>query len=55
VGLILTVTVRLGINVSWEIWSILLAVAAFVALRLKTDVLWVVVAGGAVSVMVALL
>ncbi len=52
VGLILAVTVRLGINVSWAIWSVVLAVAGFVALRLKVDVLWVVVAGGIVSLMV---
>ena len=55
VGLLLAVTVRLGINISWEIWSILLAVAAFVALRLKVDVLWVVVVGGVVSVIIGLL
>jgi chromate transporter len=55
VGLILAVTVRLGINVSWEIWSILLAAAAFAALRLKVDVLRVVLAGGVISVLVGLL
>jgi chromate transporter len=54
VGLILAVTVRLGINVSWEIWSVILALAAFVALRLKVDVLWVVLAGGVLSVIVGL-
>ena len=54
VGLILAVTVRLGLNVSWEIWSVVLAVAAFVALRLKVDVLWVVIAGGVISVIVGL-
>jgi chromate transporter len=55
VGLLLAVTVRLGINVSWEIWSVVLAVVAFAALRLKVDVLWVVVIGGIISVMVGLL
>jgi chromate transporter len=54
VGLILAVTVRLGINVTWEIWSVVLAVAAFAALRLKVDVLWVVLAGGVISVIVGL-
>ena len=53
--LILAVTVRPGINVSWEIWSAVLAVAAFAALRLKMDVLWVVISGGVVSVVVGLL
>jgi len=55
VGLILAVTVRLGINVSWEIWTVVLAVAAFAALRLKADVLWVVAAGGVISAIVGLL
>jgi chromate transporter len=54
VGLILAVTVRLGINVSWEVWSVVLALAAFVALRFKVDVLWVVLVGGVISVMVGL-
>jgi chromate transporter len=55
VGLLLAVTVRLGINVTWEIWTVILAVAAFAALRLKVDVLWVVVAGGVLSVIVGML
>jgi chromate transporter len=55
VGLLLAVTVRLGMSITWEVWSIVLAVAAFVALRLKVDVLWVVMAGGVISVMVGLL
>ena len=55
VGLILAATVRLGTNVTWEIWSIVLAVAAFAALRFKIDVLWVILTGGVVSVVVGLL
>ena len=55
VGLLLAVTVRLGTSISWEIWSIVLAVAAFAALRLKVDVLWVVLAGGVISLLVGLL
>lgn len=55
VGLILAVTVRLGLDVSWEVWSVVLAVGAFAALRLKVDVLWVVAAGGVISVVVGLL
>lgn len=55
VGLILAATVRLGTNVSWEIWSIILAIAAFAALQLKIDVLWVILAGGVISIVVGLL
>jgi chromate transporter len=55
VGLLLAVTLRLGVSITWEAWSIALAVAAFAALRLKVDVLWVVIAGGVISVMVGLL
>ncbi len=54
VGLLLAVTVRLAVNVSWEIWSVVLAVSAFAALRLKIDVLWVVVGGGVISVIIGL-
>jgi|WetSurMetagenome_2_1015567.scaffolds.fasta_scaffold10578_3 chromate transporter len=55
VGLIVAVTVRLGMDVAWETWTVLLAVAAFVALRLKVDVIWVVLAGGVISVAIGLL
>ena len=55
VGLLLAVAVRLGVNVSWEIWTAVLAAAAFAALRLKVDVLWMVIAGGVISVIVGLL
>ena len=55
VGLLLAVAVRLGVNVSWEIWTVVLAAAAFAALRLKVDVLWVVIAGGVISIIVGLL
>jgi chromate transporter len=54
VGLLLAVAIRLGLNVSWEIWSILLAVAAFAALRLKVDVMWVVLGGIGISLLVGL-
>jgi len=52
VGLLLSVTVRFAMNVSWEIPRILLAVAAFVALRLKVNILWVVLIGATISVLV---
>jgi len=55
VGLLLAVTVHLGMSVTWEVWSIILAVATFAALRLKVDVLWVVIAGGLLSVVIGIL
>jgi len=52
VGLLLSVTVRFAMNVSWDVTRILLAVAAFVALRLKVNILWVVLIGTIISVLV---
>jgi len=54
VGLLVAVTVRLGLGVTWGVTTILLAVAAFVALRLKVNVVWVVLAGAAVSLLLGL-
>jgi chromate transporter len=50
VGLLLTVTLRFAGNVQWDFLRIILAGAAFVALLLKLDILWVVVVGTAISV-----
>jgi chromate transporter len=51
VGLLLAVTLQFGTAASWTAPSILLAVAAFVALCfLKIDILWVVLVGAVVSV-----
>jgi len=50
VGLLLAVTVQLAQKVAWTWVHGLLAAAAFVALRLKVDVLWVVAAGTVLSV-----
>ncbi len=55
VGLLVAVSIRLGLSVSWQPWTIALAAATFTALRFKIDVLWVVLAGGAISVLVGLL
>jgi len=52
VGLLLAVTVHFATAASWTVPSILLAAAAFVALRFKIDVLWVVLVGAGVSVLV---
>ncbi len=50
VGLLLTVTLRFSSNVQWDLARVLLAAAAFLCLQLKVDILWVVLAGAAVSV-----
>ena len=49
VGLLLTVTVRFGLSVHWDLSHAALAVAAFVALFCKVDILWVVLSGTAIS------
>ena len=51
VGLLLTVTFRFAGNVQWDIRRLILAGAAFVALLLKVDILWVVVIGTIISVL----
>jgi chromate transport protein ChrA len=52
VGLLLTVTIRFACNVHWDLPHMALAGAAFAALILKLDILWVVLAGTAVSMLV---
>jgi chromate transporter len=49
VGLLLTVTIRFGLNVHWDWTHTALATAAFVALVVKLDILWVILAGTAIS------
>lgn len=49
VGLLLTVTLRFGFEIHWDLSRILLAIAALAALILKVDILWVVLGGGAIS------
>lgn len=50
VGLLLTVTFRFALTISWDMPRILLAAAAFVALRLKVEIIWIVLIGAIVSV-----
>ena len=50
VGLLLTVTVRFGLNVHWDWMHVALAAGAFAALVFKLDILWVVLAGTAISI-----
>jgi chromate transporter len=52
VGLLLTVTIRLALNVHWDLPHVGFAGAAFAALIFKLDILWVVIAGVVVSVLV---
>jgi chromate transporter len=52
VGLLLTVTIRFALNIPWDFTRILLSVAAFIALLLKVDILWVVLAGTVISLVV---
>jgi chromate transporter len=49
VGLLASVTVRFAFATSWTIETAILALAAFGALRLRIDVLWVVLGGVLVS------
>jgi chromate transporter len=51
VGLILSVTVLFGLEIPWDIPRTLLAGATFIALLLQVELVWVVCAGTAVSVL----
>lgn len=51
VGLLLAVTVRFALNVHWDLWHLLIASGALIALLLKVDILWVVVVGTIISIM----
>ena len=50
VGLLLTVTFRFASNIPWDIPRALLATAAFIALLLKTEIIWIVAVGMVVSI-----
>ena len=49
VGLLLTVTFRFASDIPWDIFRVLLATAAFVALLLKVDILLIVLVGTVLS------
>jgi chromate transporter len=51
VGLLVTVGMRFSLDVHWDPVRILLACGSFIALILGTDVLWVVLAGTALSIL----
>jgi len=52
VGLLLAVTIRFALDIPWDLPRTLLTIAAFVALILKVDILWVVLIGTVVSLIV---
>jgi chromate transporter len=51
VGLLLAVTIRFALNVTWDMPRILVGVAAFVALLLKVDIIWIVLLGTMISIL----
>ena len=51
VGLLCTVTIRLALHVHWDWLHLLFAAAALGALLRKVDILWVVIAGAAASML----
>ncbi len=51
-GLLLSVSLRFALHVAWDGWRIGIAVLAGLALWSKVDLLWVVLAGAAVSAIV---
>jgi len=52
VGLLLSVTIRFGLNVPWDLPRAFLTSATFIALSLNVDILWVVLIGSVISVAV---
>jgi len=52
VGLLAAVAVNFALAVSWSLPAAILAVAALVALRLKVDILWVVLAAAIASILI---
>jgi len=52
VGLLLAVTVQFALAIPWSWLAVALGLVAFTALLLKVDILWVVLAGGALSVFI---
>jgi chromate transporter len=52
VGLLLAVTIQFGMASAWNVREIVLALSAFVALRFKVDVLWIVLAAAGFSILI---
>jgi chromate transporter len=51
VGLLLAVTIRFFLNVTWDMPRIFVAVTAFVALLLKVNIIWIVLLGTMISML----
>jgi chromate transporter len=51
VGLLLALTIRFTLAMSWTVETALVAVAALVALRVRVDVVWIVLAAAALSLL----
>jgi chromate transport protein ChrA len=52
VGLLLFVSVQFGLNVSWNLISILIAVAAFIALLTKVKIHWIILVTILISIFI---
>ena len=52
VGLLLAVTIQFTLAIHWDVYQILIVAVAFLALRFKVDILWVVLVGAVVSVLI---
>ena len=52
VGLLGAVTISFSTAVSWSVPMVFIVAVAFLALRLKVDILWVVLAGAAISIFI---
>lgn len=52
VGLLLAVTIQFSLAIHWHIYPVLICLAAFLALRLKVDILWVVIIGAALAALI---
>ncbi|KAB2891082.1 MAG: chromate efflux transporter [Desulfobulbaceae bacterium] len=51
VGLLLSVTITFIMTVQWGVPQASVAILAFIALRMKVDILWVVLAGAIISIL----
>jgi chromate transporter len=49
VGLLVSVTIRFAMGISWDIPSIILLIGTFISLVLGAEILWVVLAGIVIS------
>ena len=49
VGLLIAVAIRFSLAVPWQFLSVVICLSAFIALRCKVDILWVVLGGGLLS------